>query len=121
LIKLDDTGKLVWEHSFGGVQFDAAQAITPSKNGGFFIVGNSKSDNQDAAENAGENDIWIMKIDADGNLVWQKSFGGADLDFGFDVLESKDGSIFVVGETASTDFPSLTSKGKTDLVVLKVK
>jgi hypothetical protein len=121
LIKVDDSGSLVWERSFGGSQFDAAQAVTPSKDGGFFLIGNSKSSDLDTNSNAGENDIWMIKTDAEGNLVWQKSFGGSDIDFGFDVIENSSGSVLLVGETSSVDFPSLTSKGRSDLVVIKVK
>jgi hypothetical protein len=121
LIKVDDAGRLIWEKSFGGSQFDAAQAVTPSKNGGFFVIGNSKSSDADTTENAGENDIWIIKIDAEGNLVWQKSFGGDNIDFGFDIVENSDGSVLLVGETSSTNFTSLTAKGKSDLIVIKVK
>ena len=121
LIKVNDAGSLVWERSFGGSQFDAAQAVTPSKDGGFFVIGNSKSLDLDTNSNAGENDIWIVKTDANGNLVWQKSFGGSNIDFGFDVIENQDGSILLVGESSSADFPSVSSKGKSDLVVIKIK
>ena len=121
LIKVDDAGSLVWEQSFGGSKFDAAQAVTQSKDGGFFVIGNSKSSDIDANENAGENDIWIIKTDVEGNLVWQKSLGGSNLDFGFDVLESTDGSVLLVGESSSPNFSPLVTKGKSDLVVIKIK
>jgi len=121
LIKVNDAGSLVWGRSFGGSQFDAAQAVSTSKDGGFFVIGNSKSLDLDTNANAGENDIWIIKTDSDGNLVWQKSFGGSNIDFGFDVIENKDGSILLVGESSSADFPSVSSKGKSDLVVIKIK
>lgn len=121
LIKVNDVGSLVWERSFGGTQFDAAQAVIQSKDGGFIVAGNSKSKDIDASSNNGENDIWIVKTDPDGNLVWQKSFGGSAIDFGFDVIENSEGGILVVGETSSTDFTSITSKGGSDLVVIKIK
>ncbi len=121
LIKIDDGGNLVWEKTYGGILFDAAEGVSLSSDGGFIISGNSKSEDIDATENAGENDIWLIKTDADGNLVWQRSFGGPGLDFGFDTIENEDKSITLVGETASADFPSLQNKGKTDVVVIKVK
>lgn len=121
LLKVDDAGSIVWEQTYGGSQFDAAQAVISSKDGGYFIVGNSKSSDIDATINNGENDIWILKTDSNGRLLWQESFGGIDLDYGFDIVENLDGSILVVGETLSTDFPTLANKGKTDLVIMKLK
>lgn len=62
-----------------------------------------------------------MKTNSVGGLVWEKSYGGSGLDFAYDLIENEDGSVMVVGETASTDFNTLTSKGNTDLVLLKIK
>lgn len=121
LVKVNDTGSIVWEQTYGGSGFDAAQAVIASKDEGYFVVGNSKSSDKDANANYGENDIWIIKTDAAGNLVWQKSFGGSDLDFAFDIVENADGSIIVVGETSSDDFQDTVSKGKSDVVMIKVK
>tara|TARA_R110002051_G_scaffold73135_5_gene132755 strand:+ start:16387 stop:17730 length:1344 start_codon:yes stop_codon:yes gene_type:complete len=121
MIKLDEDGNLIWEQTYGGSQFDLAQAVVQSKDGGFLIAGNTKSDDKNSTINYGENDIWVVKTNAFGNLVWQKSFGGSGLDFGYDLLENADGSIIVVGESSSTDFQALTSKGKSDLILLKIK
>lgn len=121
LIKLADNGNLLWEKTFGGTQFDAAQGIYTSLDGGFLIAGNSKSSDMDAVSNMGENDLWVIKTDDNGELIWQQTFGGADLDYGFDVIENTDNSVLVVGETASNDFPDLQNRGMTDLIVIKIK
>ena len=121
LIKIDGAGNLVWNKSFGGTQFDASESVTTSKDGGFIIVGNSKSPDMDANTNAGENDIWVIKTDANGNMVWQKSFGGSGLDYGFDAVETSSGSIVLVGEAASTDFPGVENKGDSDALIIKIK
>lgn len=121
LIKVDDNGNLVWEKTFGGAAFDAAQGIISTANGGLVIAGNSKSTDGDTTENQGENDLWIIKTDALGGIEYQQTFGGSGIDFGFDTVESNDGSLIFVGETASEDFPSLIPKGLTDLVVIKIE
>jgi hypothetical protein len=120
LIKVNGAGSLIWEQSYGGSGFDAAQAVISSKDGGYFVVGNSKSADADTSINYGENDLWMVKTDDTGNLVWQKSFGGSGLDFAFDVVENVDGSIVIVGETSSNDFQGSTSNGKSDIVLVKV-
>lgn len=121
LVKTDSTGNLVWEKTYGGALFDAAQAVSASKDGGYIIVGNSKSRDIDVTENAGENDMWVFKTDRNGEIVWQKTFGGSGLDFGFDVLETENGGIVLIGETASADFPGIGHKGKTDAILIKIK
>lgn len=121
LIKLDDNGNLIWEKTLGGTQFDAAQGVYTSLDGGFLIAGNSKSSDLDTDANMGENDLWVIKTDDNGALIWQQTFGGADLDYGFDVIENMDKSVLVVGESTSEDFPNLQNKGMSDVIVIKIK
>ncbi|WP_411029498.1 hypothetical protein [Spongiimicrobium sp. 3-5] len=121
LVKIDDNGELLWEKTFGGTQFDAAQSVVQASDGGFLIAGNSKSADLDADTNAGENDFWIIKTDGQGELIWQHTYGGTAIEFGFDAIETTTGGIVFVGETASQDFPNLENKGATDLVVLKIE
>ncbi len=121
LIKIDDNGDLLWEKTFGGTKFEDAKGLDVTPSGGFVIAGNSKSTDGDVTENKGENDLWFIKMDDKGNLIYQKSFGGSGLDFGFDVVHCEDGSVAIVGEVASSDFLDLDPKGMTDLVVIKIK
>ena len=121
LIKIDDSGNLLWEKTYGGSQFDAAQAVYPGSDGGYLVVGNSKSSDVDVALNRGENDLWLFKTNISGEMVWQQSYGGVDLDYGFDVIENPDKSVLVVGESASIDFSTLQNKGMSDLIVVKIK
>ncbi|RRQ49941.1 hypothetical protein DZC72_04980 [Maribacter algicola] len=121
LVKVDGSGNLIWERTFGGSRFDAAQAVVSSKDGGYYVVGNSKSSDQDVSSNNGENDIWMLKTDDKGNLLWQGSFGGSQIDFGYDVVEGEDGSVLLIGESQSVDFQGLGSKGKSDLVLIKLR
>jgi hypothetical protein len=121
MIKIDDSGNLLWETTFGGSQFDAAENVSLAGDGGFIISGNSKSSDADLTENEGENDIWVIKTDANGTLIWQKNYGGTGLDFGFDALQNQDGSILLVGEVDGSGFQELQGKGKTDLVLIKIK
>jgi len=121
LIKIADNGKLLWEKTFGGSQFDAAQGVITTYDGGFIITGNSKSIDGDVSENNGENDIWLIKTDSDGNLLWQSSYGGSNLDYGFDAVENLDKSLLLVGESSSNDFPNLINKGLSDAIIIKIK
>ncbi|MEL6303435.1 MAG: hypothetical protein AAFQ20_01455, partial [Bacteroidota bacterium] len=121
LIKVSDNGDLMWERTFGGSAFDAARGLATTSDGGYVIAGNSKSVEDALAGNAGENDIWLIKTDTNGNLQHQMVMGGEGLDFGFDILQDTLGNLILVGESASTSIENISSKGMTDLVVLGLK
>ncbi|MEO1010350.1 MAG: hypothetical protein AAFX53_03535 [Bacteroidota bacterium] len=121
LIKISDSGELLWERTYGGSGFDAAESVRLALDGGFVLSGNSKSADQDVTENGGENDIWVLKTDAEGKLLSQKSLGGTGLDFGFDAMEVEEEGILVIGEFGTSAFQGITPKGQTDLVVVKLE
>lgn len=121
VIKIDADGNLLWERTFGGSDFEAAESIRLTADGGFVISGNVKSTDQDVKTNAGQNDLWVLKIDTQGRLEWQQAYGGTELEFGFDAIETGDGGILVVGESNSTDLFPLENKGGTDLIVIKIE
>lgn len=121
LIKVSDNGNLLWERTFGGSDFDAARGLATTSDGGFVIAGNSKSVEGDLAENSGENDIWLIKTDANGNFQDQMVMGGEGLDYGFGILQDTYGNLILVGESSSSSIANITSKGMTDLVVFGLK
>ncbi len=121
VVKIDSRGNLLWERTYGGSGFDAAESVRPAKDGGFIIASNSRSSDGDVGSNAGENDLWVFKIDSGGTLLWEQSYGGSGLEFGFDAVETEDGSILVLGESNSTDFSPLLNKGGTDLILIKIE
>lgn len=121
VVKINDSGKMVWEKTFGGSDFEDAESIIALQSGGYVITGNTKSSDDEVAENFGENDIWVLKIDDNGSLEWEKTIGGSGLDFGFDAVETPFGELIIVGETASSDNHISLNKGLKDLVVIKLK
>lgn len=121
VIKISPQGELIWGKTIGGTSFDVARSISKTKDNGFLISGSSRSSDGDVAKNNGQNDAWVLKIDANANLNWQKTVGGSDIDFAFDAVERNDNSIIVVGETSSLDADVPENKGFTDLLIFKIK
>ena len=121
LIKIDKEGQLLWERSYGGSGFDLGQSVVPARRGGYILAGNTKSTNGHVSENFGENDLWVLRTNDSGDVMWQQSFGGSDLDFAFDAVEHTDKSVLLVGESGSTDLEGLENRGGTDLVVVKIR
>lgn len=105
IVKLDPNGNLVWEKSYGGTQNDDANSICLTSDGGYAIAGSTFSHDGDVTFNhsTGNSDYWIIKLNASGNLQWQKSFGGSMFDFAYSIQQTTDGGYIVAG-TVSTAF-----------------
>lgn len=121
MIKIDAQGEMLWEKSIGGTASELARSIRAARRGGYIISGNSKSTDGHSSENFGENDMWVLRTDNAGQVLWQQTFGGMGLDFAFDAVENPDKSLLLVGETASPDMTGINHKGGTDLVVVKIR
>ena len=120
ILKISAEGDLIWEKTIGGSSFDVARAIYKTQDNGFLIAGSSRSlDN--GFENKGQNDALILKIDENGNLLWQKTAGGSEIDFLYDVVELNNKLIIAVGESSSSDQDILENKGFTDALVIQIK
>jgi hypothetical protein len=120
ILKVSAEGNLIWEKTIGGSSFEVAKAIYNTQDNGFLIAGSSRSlDN--GFQNKGQNDALILKINENGNLLWQKTFGGSEIDFLYDVVELNNKSIIAVGESSSSDQDILENKGFTDALVIQIK
>ena len=95
VIKTDASGNLLWEKNFGRSTFyDYADALAATEDGGAIVCGTSKSLD-------GNNDIYVVKLDAEGEIAWEKAFGGAGSDWGSALCVRKDGSVVLAGHTRS--------------------
>jgi len=121
VIKITPTGDLVWEKTIGGTSFDVGRSISKTQDNGFIVTGSSRSADGDLSINNGQNDAWVLKLDANANIDWQKTIGGANIDFAYDAVELNDKTIIAVGETSSNDGDLTENKGFSDLLMIKVK
>jgi len=93
LIKTDANGNELWDKTFGGTDEDAAWSVQQTPDGGYILAGYTGS------EGAGSPDAWLIKTDANGNELWDKTFGGTDEDFVWSVDLTSDGGYILAGET----------------------
>lgn len=95
LVNTDASGNLNWEKTFGGSDWDFAQSIIRSNDGGYLITGKTYSYGN------GGTDAFILKCNAAGDSLWMQTYGGAANDEGMDIVQSNTGSIYVTGSTQS--------------------
>lgn len=120
LLKMNGNGEIIWQKNYGGTSFDAARAITKSNDGGFIVVGSSRSSDMQVDENKGQNDVWVFKINNTGKLLWQKTIGGSEIDFAYGVTQLQNGSIIITGESSSSNGDINQNKGFTDTIIIKI-
>lgn len=95
IIKTNNLGDTVWTKTFGGPKQDVANSLIETSDGAYLVTGFSKS----LGDTLG--DFYTVKIDFNGDTLWTNRFGGAQADFGNDLLESSSGYYIVCGETKS--------------------
>jgi uncharacterized delta-60 repeat protein len=134
IFKLDNNGDIVWVKGIGGMGNAASHRVTLDSNNNIFVIGDFAGTadfdpSMDIFEltSTGENDIFILKLDNNGNFVWAKGMGGADFDFGLDIAVDTDDSVYMTGAFQDTvdfdpgaDISDLISMGATDIFVSKL-
>jgi hypothetical protein len=106
ILKLDSTGNVFWKKCYGGSMWDRCSKIIPLPDNSVMVLGMTSSDDGNlAGVNTvgfwGESNIWLMKLDAAGNILWQKTYGGLGYDDGYDIIAMPDGGFALSGTEAT--------------------
>jgi hypothetical protein len=104
LFKLDANGEKLWDRCYGGTNTESCGSIVQTTpDGGFFVMGISfsKASGTKTSTNYGGSDGWLLKLDADGNKVWDQSYGGTNLDGLSKLVVRGDGGLLMGGSSMS--------------------
>ncbi len=118
--KTEFNGEMVLSKSYGGSQEEKINSVVKTNDGGMLILGNTNSNNGDINKSFNEIDIWLTKIDADGNKVWSKTIGGSKNDYGLSIISTTDGNFAIAGYSASKDGDVPGNVGLHDFFICKV-
>ncbi|MCW3159693.1 T9SS type A sorting domain-containing protein [Chryseobacterium oryctis] len=108
IVKLDNAGNILWQKSMGGSGNDYAQSVQQTTDGGYIVAGWSSSNNGDVSGNHGGYDYWVVKLNGNGNIEWQKALGGSIDESAYSVQQTTDGGYIVAGYSFSTDSGDVT-------------
>jgi hypothetical protein len=97
LLKTDSMGDSVWTRTFGGSGSEYTGSVLQAEDGALVVAGYTDS------YGAGEEDVWLLKIDSMGDTAWTRTFGSSARDFGKSVDVTADSGFVIVGYTGSTD------------------
>jgi hypothetical protein len=92
LISSVDASSEIWSQTYGGTSSDEAEAMVQTSDGGYAIAGYTTS------FGAGSYDFWLVKVDANGNMEWNQTYGGAGNELAYALVETSDGGYALAGD-----------------------
>jgi hypothetical protein len=125
VVKTDDNGTLQWQKSLGGSLDEEGTSIKQSADGSFYIAGYTNSNDSNVSGNHGGSDVWVVKLDTIGNIIWQKALGGTleDIDYADPVIKievTSDGGCIVGSTTNSNNGDVSGNHGNMDCWLVKL-
>jgi hypothetical protein len=95
LVKTDAYGNMEWNRRYGGTEYEIAWSLVATSDGGYALAGYTRS------FGAGESDFWLVKTDNQGNMEWNRTYGGPNMEQAYSVVETSDGGYALAGTTYS--------------------
>ncbi|WRH67602.1 MAG: SBBP repeat-containing protein [Planktothrix sp. GU0601_MAG3] len=128
--KLNSDGNPIWAKSLGGSKDDFTNSISADSAGNVYITGSFDSTDFDPGTgknlpNRGRSDVFVAKLNSDGNPIWAKSLGGSKDDFTNSISADSAGNVYITGSFDSIDFDpgtgtNLPNRGRSDIFVVKL-
>lgn len=123
--RVSPSGVLIWDKTFGGSEYDLCLNTIVGHNGNFISIGESSSpvSGNKTSSNYGDSDAWLIEIDENGNLIWEKTYGGSDYDFAANIELSGSGNYIFSSESSSVNGSgggNKTAIGVDDYWVVKI-
>ncbi|MGQ9820170.1 MAG: T9SS type A sorting domain-containing protein [Candidatus Kapaibacteriales bacterium] len=106
-LKIDANGNLLTDKNFGGNGDDSGDEIISTVDGGFFIIGSTKSfGTQD-----GKNDVWLLKLDSNGDTIWTKTYNLGNDDMGTSIIPFQNNKFLISAVTCTANCGGLNQQG----------
>jgi hypothetical protein len=95
IIKTDSLGELLWTKTYGGFYNDGSEWIECTTDSGYIVAGTSNS------YGSGSSDIWVVRINENGDTTWTQTYGGVNGDKSWSVIQTNDEGYVICGKTES--------------------
>jgi len=114
-------GEVDFVKTFGGSDEDDAVSIVQANDGGYVVLGSTKSTDGDLAGRSGnDSDYWLLKLSETGEKLWSKTYGGSDSDVATSISNTSDGGYILTGYSESSDGDATINAGFQDFWVVKI-
>ena len=120
IVKTDEDGDVQWQRSYGGSSADVPSSIVRTVDDGYIVNGYTASNDGDVTEHRGSQDYWVIKLNDQGMLQWQRTCGATGDDWGHAITELSDGNYMAVGRSNSQDEDISNPLGSFDLWTVRI-
>ncbi len=120
VVKLDSSGIIDWQQSYGGTLSEYAGEIKSTSDGGYIFCGQTFSSNGDVTGNHSTGDVWVVKLDVTGVIQWQYCYGGPGEDIAISVVETNSGGFVLAGTALANGGDVSGLHGNQDIWLLKL-
>lgn len=119
-VKIKPDGELEWQKNLGGSSVEFAYDLSKSNNSGYFIIGDTRSANGDVSQALGNADAWLVHLDQQGNLDWEKTYGGSNFDSARAIKRLDSSTHAIAGNSQSNDIDLRENAGQNDAWILVI-
>jgi hypothetical protein len=120
VVRIDDTGAILWEKSYGGSGNEIANSIRTTTDNNYIIAGWTESHDGDVSGRKDTTDAWVLVINDTGTVQWQKCLGGSNRELAFDIIQTNDNGLLVTGVSSSADSDLTFNHGLSDIWLVKL-
>ncbi|MEA3496054.1 MAG: immunoglobulin domain-containing protein, partial [Bacteroidota bacterium] len=124
IIKIDTGGNILWKKRYGGSSNDGGHSILQTNDNGFLVSGYSNSNDHDVGNNNGNSDVWVFKVNNNGEIIWEINLGGSLSDAGFVApsyaIQNSAGDYLILSGTKSNDIDVSGNHGNSDIWLVKL-
>ncbi len=120
VVKLDSLGNIQWQKTYGGSNYDLLNKIIQLADSSYIFTGYSNSSDGDVSNNYYGDDVWVVKLDAEGNMEWENSYGGSGTDHSSCIAQSINGGYTISALSFSDDGDVSGGHGNFDAWILEI-
>lgn len=120
VVKLATNGNVEWQKAYGGTNYEFVSGALATADGGYYVFGSTMSADGDITLNRGNSDAWIIRIDSQGTIIWQKTYGGSGADAISGAKALPNGNLVLSGSTSSNDGDVSGNHGNPDYWFLTI-
>lgn len=120
ILKLNGTGDIQWQKTLGGSAIDNGSGAVETSDGGYMVCASTASNDEDVETIHGEFDAWLLKLNENGQLQWQKPLGGSRSDYANTIQRTNDNGHVLAGNTRSDDGDVTINQGQSDFWIIKM-
>ncbi len=95
MLRIDKNAEKLWDKTYGKDEDENAESVVITNDRCIVVAGMTKS------TEFNDEDAWVIKVDEEGELIWEKQFGGVEMDYAHDIIETFDNELIMCGETQS--------------------